>query len=140
MVNLNEQIIEQLKTVEYPITIKSISDVYEPKVCTPPFILVQEVGNTTNLSSKNVEKRIELTYQVNVVTSTSKTKNGEVLTNIQAVRLIYDEVDKVMREYFGLERIRGIAPSVPISNSTTAEMVGFYEGLYDVDSDTIFKL
>lgn len=104
MVTILDEIIEKLKSNSFSISVEDIREIYSPKNPVYPMITVEEVRNTPDLQIHGKIIRSNLNYRFEIY-GRDMSVNSQVMNKRKVVTTLGNELDKIMREVYGMKMI-----------------------------------
>ena len=131
MRSLYDDILTTLRAHDFSIADVAIREPFDESPKDYPFIVVHEIVNTPmNHATVSGEERTLLTYQCDIHTQNSRTRQGDVLNRWRAGRLLYRELDALLEDAYKMTR-KYSPPPVPIASDV---LMHIWRGSCTLDS------
>lgn len=137
MLNLVNEIVTQLNSLTYQVTIKSIRPSYSKSPPVYPMIIVDENNNSTRMALKGEERLANLAYQIDIFSKDMMV--GTVPTSGVAIcGLIGKAVDTALNSEYGLTRTSAV--QMPDGrDSTISRLTLRYSGIIDSKTEYMYR-
>ena len=138
MVSILDEIIEKLKETTFTIALKDVREPYTTKKPVYPMVTVEETRNTPWQQTHGKVKFTNLNYRFEIY-GRDASVNSELMSKRKVVTAIGNEIDKIMREAYGMKLI-GDPQLLPYSSDNSiVRYILTYGGIIDNDTMYIYQ-
>lgn len=138
MVTILDEIIEKIKSEKFSIPFKDVRDPYSTKSPVYPMITVEEIKNSPEQQISGKIIRTSIAYRFEIYGRDSSV-DSEVMNKRKVVTLLGDEIDKLMRETYGMKMV-GSPLILPYStDNSILRYIVTYGGIIDNTTMIIYQ-